>query len=84
MCVHDDDDDDEHGNDSMFFHFVFFIICMQSSTMHIGVTLSSQNLKTQLHNIIIIIGEAIFVLFQKRSLSFSSWPCLPRRQGYWC
>jgi hypothetical protein len=42
---------------------------MQSSTMHIGVTLSSQNLKTQLHNIIII-GEAIFVLFQKCAFLF--------------
>jgi hypothetical protein len=51
------------------FTFVFLKICMQSSTMHIGVTLSSQNLKTQLHNIIII-GEAIFVLFKKMWFPF--------------
>jgi hypothetical protein len=38
--------------------------------MHIGVTLSSQNLKTQLHNIIIIIGEAIFVLFRRCAFLF--------------
>jgi hypothetical protein len=68
MCVHDDDDD-EHGNDSMFFHFVFFLSACKAAQCTIGVTLSSQNLKTQLHNIIIT-GEASFVLFQKCAFLF--------------
>jgi hypothetical protein len=69
--VNDDheDDDDEHGNDSMFFHFVSFLSACKAAQCTLVLLCLVRIWNTQLHNIIII-GEAIFVLFQRCAFLF--------------